>query len=179
MTPLTRGCAVTMFLAVAADAALAQTTSKSGPLARQLVAALEAAKLDSIAAKDPAARDVYVGALYISGFQLLVVSGSYSAPMLLDARISKKEYRDTYMDLTGASTPATRIMIEDLGADGLKAKREDNAPFDVVSTAGKSTQFDSDWRKQKLSEEEYMKAFSAADERYASMLQALIAQTGK
>ena len=109
----------------------AQTTSKSGPLAKQLVAALEAAKMDSIAAKDPAGPDVYVGALYISGFQLLVVSGSYAAPTLLDARISKKEYRDTYLDLTGASTPATRIMIEDLGADGLKAKREDDAPFDA------------------------------------------------
>ena len=178
MTPLTRGCAVAMFLAVTGDAALAQT-SKSGPLAKQLVAALEAAKLDSIAAKDPAGPDVYVGALYITGFQLLVVSGSYAAPALLDARISKKEYRDTYMDLTGASSPATRIMIEDLGADGLKAKREDNAPFDVVSTAGKSTQFDNEWRKQKLSEEEYMKAFNAADDRYASILQALIAQTGK
>jgi hypothetical protein len=178
MTPLTRGCAVVMFLALIGDAALAQT-SKSGPLAKQLVAALEAAKLDSIAAKDPAGPDVYVGALYITGFQLLVVSGSYAAPALLDARISKKEYRDTYMDLTGASSPATRIMIEDLGADGLKAKREDNAPFDVVSTAGKSTQFDTEWRKQKLSEEEYMKAFSAADDRYASILQALIVQTGK
>ncbi len=178
MSSLARGCVAVILVVLTASSALAQS-SKSAALAKQLVAALEAAKLDSIAAKDPAAPDVYVGALYITGFQLLVVSGSYSAPLLLDARISKKEYRDTYMDLTGASTPATRMMVEDLGADGLKAKREDNAAFDTVSTGGKSTAFDSDWRKQKLSEDEYMKAFSAADDRYARMLQALIAETGK
>lgn len=178
MTPLKRGCAAVILVTATAGGAFAQT-SKSGPLAKQLVAALEAAKLDSIAAKDPTGPDVYAGALYISGFQLLVVSGSYAVPTLLDTRISKKEYRDTYMDLTGASTPATRIMIEDLGADGLKAKREDDAPFDVVSTGGRSTQFDNEWRKQKLSEDDYMKAFSAADDRYAAILTALIAQAGK
>jgi hypothetical protein len=178
MTPLKQGCAAAILVTLTAGGAFAQT-SRSGPLAKQLVAALEAAKLDSIAAKDPTGPDVYAGALYIPGFQLLVVAGSYSAPLLLDARITKKEYRDTYMDLTGASAPATRVMIEDLGADGLKARREDNAPFDVFSTGGKSTQFDNEWRKQKLSEEDYMKAFSAADDRYAAILTVLIAQASK
>ena len=36
-----------------------------------------------------------------------------------------------------------------------------------------------DWRKQKLSEQEYMKAFSTADERYSEVLTALLAQLKK
>src|SRR6476661_2308482 len=103
--------------------------SKSAPLAKQLVAQLDAAKLDSIAAKDPSNQDVYLGALYIKGFQLLVISNKYAVPAALDGRLSKKEYRDLYIDLN--SSPAVgRVFVEDLGADGLKARREDNQPFD-------------------------------------------------
>lgn len=178
MKVLFRGSVAGVLIALFAGSGLAQD-SKSAPLAKQLVAALEAAKLDSIAAKDPEAADVYVGALYISGFQLLVVSGSYSAPVLLDTRIQRKEYRDVYIDLNSASAIATRILIEDLGADGLKAKREENQPFDSVNAGGKQTAFDSDWRKQKISEDDYMKVFSSADDRYAKVLAALIAQAKK
>jgi hypothetical protein len=153
--------------------------SKSAPLAKQLAAALEAAKLDCIAAKDPSAPDVFVAALYFPGVQLLVVSGKYSVPQLLNDRLAKKEYRDTYLDLNGAALPASKIFIEDPGADGLKAKREENQAFDSYEADGKRTMFDGDWKKQKLTEQEYMKAFSAADERYTQILMALIGQLKK
>ena len=39
--------------------------------------------------------------------------------------------------------------------------------------------FDGDWKKQKMSEQDYMKAFSAADERYTQILTALLAQLKK
>jgi hypothetical protein len=152
--------------------------SKSAPLAKQLVAALDAGKLDSIAAKDPSNQDVYLGALYIKGFQLLVIANKYSVPAALDGRLSKKEYRDLYIDLN--SSPANnRVFIEDLGADGLKAKREENQPFDSVEINGARTMLDGDWKKQKLSEEEYMKTFGAADDRYVQILTALLAQLKK
>jgi len=101
-------------LIVASSGASAQE-SKSAPLAKQLVAAMEAAKLDSIAAKDPAAPDVFIGALYIQGTQLLVISGQYSAPSLLADRIAKKEYRDVYIDLSSASV-AGRLTRSSTGA---------------------------------------------------------------
>ena len=151
--------------------------SKSAPLAKQLASALDAAKLDSIAAKDPDAPDAFAAALYFPGMQLLVVSGKYSVPQLLNTRLTNKEYRDVYLDLNGAAT--AKIFIEDPGADGLKAKRESNQPFDQVETAGKRTMFDGDWKTQKLSEQDYMKAFAAADERYAQILTALLAQLKK
>jgi hypothetical protein len=153
--------------------------SKSAPLAKQLAAALDAAKLDCIAAKDPSAPDVFVAALYFPGVQLLIVSAKYSVPQLLNERLAKKEYRDTYLDLNGASVPASKVFLEDPGADGLKAKREENQAFDSYEADGKRTMFDGDWKKQKLSEQDYMKAFADADVRYTQILTALIAQLKK
>ena len=151
--------------------------SKSAPLAKQLAAALDAAKLDSIAAKDPNGADVFDAALYFPGTELLVVSGRYSVPQLLTTRLTNKEYRDVYLDLNGAAT--AKVFIEDPGADGLKAKRESNTAFDQAEVDGKRTLFDGDWKAQKLSEQDYTKAFAAADERYTQILTALLAQLRK
>lgn len=153
--------------------------SKSAPLAKQLAAALEEGKLDSIAAKDPSAPDAFAAALYFPGLQLLVISGKYSVPQLLTERVGRKEYRDVYLDLNGASIADTKVFIEDPGADGLKAKREDNQAFDQCEMAGKRTMFNGDWKTQKMSEQDYMKAYSAADDRYSQILTALLAQAKK
>ena len=100
--------------------------SKSASLAKQLAAALDAAKLDSIAAKDPTAPDIFCAALYFPNSQLLVVSAKYTVPQLLNDRLNKKEYRDTYIDLNSASVPASKVFIQDAAADGLKAKISEN-----------------------------------------------------
>ena len=47
-----------------------------------------------------------------------------------------------YLDLNGASIPSSKVFVEDLGADGLRAKRNENQPFDVYESAGKRTDFD-------------------------------------
>src|ERR1700730_865804 len=138
--------------------------AKSPALARELAAALDAAKLTSLAAKDPSQPDRYVAALYFPGSQLLVVSARYSAPLILDDKLAKKDYREIYIDLNSASIAESKLFIEDPAADGLKAKRAEGQPFDTYEVGGKRTAFDGDWKGQKLSEEEYLKAFSAADE---------------
>ena len=120
-----------------------------------------------------------MAALYFPNMQLLVVSAKYTAPQLLIAKVGKKDYRDVYIDLNSASVPESKIFVEDLGADGLKAKREENQPFDTFEQAGKRTVFDSDWKKQKLTEQDYMKAFAGADDQYARILMALLAQLKK
>lgn len=153
--------------------------SKSSALAKQLTAALDAAKLDSIAAKDPSAADTYVAALYFAGSPLLVVSAKYTVPQLLDTRLTKKEFRDTYIDLSSASVPETKIFIQDAGADGMKVKHEDGQAFDSYEVGGKPLLFDGDYKRQKLSEQDYLKAFTAADDRYTVMLTALLAQLKK
>jgi len=158
---------------------LSAQESKSAPLAKELAAALEAGKLDSIAAKDPSAPDAFAAALFFPGLQLLVISGKYSVPQLLTERVGRKEYRDVYLDLNGASIADSKMFIEDPGADGIKAKREDNQAFDQCEIAGKRTMFNGDWKAQKMSEQDYMKAYTAADDRYSQILAALLAQVKK
>ena len=179
---MTRVAVVAVVLTLSMSAtALAQEgkDAKSPSLARQLAAALDGAKLDSIAAPDPSNPDTFVAALYFANMQLLVVSARYTAPQLLVAKVAKKDYRDVYIDLNSASVPESKIFVEDLGADGLKAKREENQPFDTYEQAGKRTVFDSDWKKQKLTEQDYMKAFSGADDQYSKILTALLAHLKK
>jgi hypothetical protein len=66
-----------------------------------------------------------------------------------------------------------------MGADGLRAGHDAGQPSDAYEAEGKRTIFDGDWKKQKLTEEEYMKAFSAADQRYFDILSVLLAQLQK
>jgi hypothetical protein len=172
MKAMWSACLASVFVGVLAGAASAQE-SKSASLARQLAAALDAAKIDTVAVKDPGSPNAYVGVFYLKGSQLLVVGGNYSAPQLLDARISRREFRDAYIDLNSASEPGSRILIEDAGADGLKAVRGASSLFDAVNVAGKRTPFD---KPQPTPDE--MKAFQAADERYASLLTTLLRAVG-
>jgi hypothetical protein len=147
--------------------------SKSVALAKELTALLEAKKLDSIAARAPSAADQYVAALYFPG-QLLVVSARYSAPPVLNEKIARSEFKDVYIDLNAASIPDSKVLITDLGADGLRPKREANMPFDLQDTNGRGIRFDGNWREDKMSEEDYMKAFSQADQTYITALEVLI-----
>ncbi len=158
--------------------ALAQD-AKSAALVKELTQLLDQTKLDSIAAKDPSASDLFVAALYFPGSQLLVVSARYAAPLILSEKVSKKDFREIYTDLNSAAVEGTRTLVMDIGADGLKPKKDENR-FDTCDIGAKSYVFDGDWKKQKLaSEAEYTKAFADADARYARMLTALIAQAKK
>src|SRR5262245_35528299 len=173
------GGSVTVVSLLAQPVPASAQEGKSAALAKQLTAALDSAKLDSIAAKDPGAADMFVAALYFPGSQLLVVSAKYSVPQLLDARILKKEYRDTYIDLSSASVIETKVFIQDSGADGMKAKNQDGQAFDSYESGGKPLNLDGDWKKQKLTEQEYMKAFTAADDKYSQLLTALLGHLKK
>lgn len=147
--------------------------SRSASLAKELTALLQEKKLDSIAARAPSAPDQFVAALFFPG-QLLVISARYSSPPVLMERIARSEYRDVYIDLNSAAIPESRVLITDLGADGLKPRREPNQPFDAQDVNGKALRFDGNWREDKMSEDEYMKAFAQADQNYTAALEVLI-----
>ena len=152
---------------------------KSAAMATELARLMDQAKVDSIAAKHPTLPDSYIGALYFAGSQLLVVAAKYAVPQLLDQKLQSKEYRDVYIDLNSASVPETKIFISDLGVNGLKARREDNQPFDTAELGGKTYSFDGEWRRAKLSEDEYMKQYQNAEQEYEKMLEALLGQLKK
>jgi len=50
---------------------------------------------------------------------------------------------------------------------------------DIFEASGKQTIFDGDAKKQKMSDQDYQKAFGAADDRYSQILTALLAQVKK
>jgi hypothetical protein len=170
MKVIARGCLAGVLVLGLSGASQAQE-SKSSSLVTQLTAALDAGKLDSVAAKDPSKPDVFIAALYFPGSQLLVVSAKYAQPDLLVGRLGKKEYRDMYLDLQSASA-GSKVFVRDTGADGLKPKTYDSVDIDAGTVS-----FDGDWRKQKIaSEDDYQKALADADERYNQLLTVLLAR---
>lgn len=147
--------------------------SKSAPFASELVKLLDARKLDAVAGSR-GANNEFVAAMYFPGSQLVVVNAKSSVPDRMKYLILQKSYKDLYVELNGAVDQSSKTFISDLGANGLQFRREKNQPFDTVDATGKSTAFDGDWRKAKISEQEYTKQYLAHDEEYSQMLQALI-----
>jgi hypothetical protein len=159
---------------VSATVLTAAEDSKSAGVAKELMQALDAAKLDAIAVADPSTPGTFIAAIYIPETQFLVVSAAYSAPALLVDKIKTGDYRGVYMDLHAAATAGTKIFVQDMGPDGL-ISRNDNG--DSWEQGGKTTIFDGDWKKGKSTAAEYLKTYTDADERYARMLSLLVTQT--
>ena len=118
--------AIVGLMLVCLPSTAAAQASKSAAIAKELVQVMDAKKLDSIAAKTPAGEGHYAAALYFPNVQLLVISGHYSAPQLMEPRLAGKQYRDTYMELSGTVTPDTKIFVQDMGEPGLSPKKQEN-----------------------------------------------------
>jgi hypothetical protein len=180
MPRFARPCLGTAALLVSATALtaslLAAQESKSAPAAKELVQTLDAAKLENIATADPADPGAFIAALYIPGTQLLVVSAKYLAPALLTERIAAKDYMSVYIDLQSASVHGSKIFVQDAGADGLRAKPDGDQAADTFEQSNKTINFEGDAKKAKMSDADYTKTYTDADERYAKMLSALVAQ---
>lgn len=161
-------------LGVTEAARAAEAPSKSEGPAKELAKLLDDRKLDSFAARDPENPDQFVAVLYFQGMQMLLVAAKYAAPQIFEQRLVQKNYRDVYIDLNSASDPKTKLFVEDLGADGLHATREEGKAFDAVDGPVVKMAFDGDWKKKKISEEEYMKAFATADGSYTRLLNVLL-----
>src|SRR5688572_26230462 len=136
--------------------------SKSAALAAELCKLLDDNKLDSIAAKQ--SDDQYVGALYFPGTQLLVVKGKLGSNARMADLLENKECQEVYVELSGAAERQTRVLVMDLGANGVRCRREGNQAFDTDGVDPKSFRFDGEWSQGKVSENDYRKAFADTDE---------------
>jgi hypothetical protein len=169
--------AASLLLALAAAVPAEAQDAKSTALVKELVNLLQQQKLDSVAARHGDA-DEFVAALHFPG-QLLLIVARTTAPAVINEKLIRREYRDVYIDLNSASIPESRVMISDGGADGMRARREPNLPFDTYDADGKSIRFDGNWREDRMSEKDYMASFSKAEELYVSALTALINELKK
>ena len=172
--PLVGVVVILTCVAAAAGRLSAGEDSKSATPARQLTQLLDAAKLEGIAAADPASPDTFVAALYFPGAQLLVISAKYTAPTLLVDKINTGDFRGVYMDLHSASVKETRMFVQDHGADGLMDHAVGGG-VDAFDQADKSHSLGGA-KKEKTTEAEYTKLYTSADDRYAKMLAVLLAQ---
>ena len=180
MTRSLSSFALIFALAVGAATPLAapQGAGKTQALAKELTSLLQQQKLDAIAAR--LGEDQFAAVLFFPGVQLLVVSARYVAPVLLNEKIITRQYREVYLDLASASVPDSKLFIEDMQGDGLRPRREDDTPFDIV-TKGTAAAFtlDGDHRKKKISEDEYLRTYGDFEGSYEKILIALIAQAKK
>ena len=176
-----RASAIVFLVSLLGAAGLAspvRAQDRSAALAKELTGLLKQQKLDSVAARHPAAADQFVAALYFPG-QLLVVWARTLAPAVVNEKLIRREFRDVYIDLNSASIPESRVMISDGGADGLRATRETNQPFDTHDANGKGMRFDGNWREDRMSEQDYMKLYAQADQAYVTALEALLNELKK
>jgi hypothetical protein len=168
----------TLVVLTASASAWAQEP-KSAASARELAQLLNNMKVEAIAARLPNSTDEFAGAMVFPG-QLMVVWAKTVAPERMNERIVKKEYKDVYADLNSASVPDSRHFVMDLGADGLKFRpATKGGAADTHDLNKKSIRFDGNWKEDKMSEADYMKAHADADAAYAAATNALIAALKK
>jgi hypothetical protein len=161
---------------VSAQPAGSNTAAPVKELAALLTGAGGGAGALFVAAEDPTDKTRFVAAMLLPDLQLLLVSASYTAPVLLRERVLTRKYRDAYQDLQAASVVAGKLVIDDLLANGLAVKPAKNQAADAATLAGRTITFDGQWRKAKVSEADYTSAFTTAEQEYTRLLALLIAQ---
>jgi len=178
--PSRLAAALVVAVSLAYPFSAAAQESRTVALAKELISLLDAAKKDCAAARVIGSNDEFVAIMYFPGAQFLAIQSKYAAPPLLNERIVQRNFKEVYLDLNGATDPAGRVVIEDLQANGLKVKNASNEPSDYFArgTAPRFP-FDGQWKKRKLSQDEYMKTFAEADAAYTKMLEAVIAEFKK
>ena len=146
----------------------------SADAAGDLVYALDGSGFHAIATADPEEPGRFVAALYIPGSQLLVVSALHPSVDAVAYRISRREYREVYLDLQGSPTPEDKFFVQDASADGILSALPDSGDVDVLYEDGvRQTLFNGDFEAQHLTSAEYNARLTAADARYARLLKLL------
>jgi len=158
-------------LALASATPSAQTEPRSAQLAKQLVSAMTARQLDAIAAPDPDEPGRFIAALVFPEVQLLAVSSRHKAADYLTLQIAKKQFREVYV-LLQESSAATRLMVQDMGCDGLVTDANNVDTF--YEGADEIMRFDSKWQAQSLIEATYTAKQKVADEKYSRLLTVLL-----
>jgi hypothetical protein len=158
--------------------AAAPAPSPTGGLVKELTDLLTAQKLDAVAARLDS--DTFAAALYIPGSELIAISAKYAAPPFLNEKILGRKYNDAYADLSTTPASDSKVLIEDVKADGIRAQPGKGEASDTV-TRGTSAPFqlDGKWKDHKIALDDYTKAFQDAEAAYRKILEALIAELKK
>lgn len=164
--------------ATAQQAPAAAPGATSPPKVKELIGLLTAKKLETFAAPENGPK--FVAVLHIPGVQLLLASASYGRPLDFDYYLFHKKYQDMYQELKSSPLSVEKFFVEDTLADGLVVIPPKSGGIDVVTIGGERRIFDGDFadprrkNQKKITQDDYFKAYSSADARYAALLDVLI-----
>lgn len=149
--------------------------SATAALVKELADLLAAQKLDAVAARLDG--ETFAAALFIPGSELVAISAKYTAPAFLNEKILGRQYKDAYADLSTTAAAESKMLIEDVRADGIRAQPGKGEAFDII-TRGVSAPFqlDGKWKDRKMAQDVYAKTFDDAETSYRRILEALIAE---
>ena len=156
-------------VALSTPAAAQESRPGTSPVVvKQLVAAMAARQIDTIAAVDPEEPGRLLGALVV-GDQLMVMSTRHKAAEYLELQIGKRQFREVYMSLQDGIAEG-RLFFHDLGCDGFGT-----GDLDIFYEGAKGrTLLDGNWMAQGLTEVEYTEKRRAAEEKYVRALSTLL-----
>ena len=144
----------------------------SSAAANNLVTLMTAKGLDAFAVQDPTEPDRFVAAMLVPNVQLLVAAAKTRAPEYLRDQLRQHQYREVYAGLFSGADSQSRLFFQDMGCDGLSL--EGSGSTDIMYERGTDqTVFDGDWKRQKLSKEQYDEKLRKADAEYGRLLQIL------
>jgi hypothetical protein len=147
-------------------------TASSRESAQALVQAMSAKHMDAFAVVDPADASHFVAVRLYPG-QLLLITGRYPAPTNLTYDMAQRHYAEIYSALYASVEPDGRLFVQDMGADGLAASRNDAADI-VYEQAG--TQWIVDRGPSGKARDPYDAMYTEVDRRYAAALKLLLSQ---
>ena len=191
-SPATRGVAAAVIAVMLGVTSVGFTQAPAPPPAstsaakvKELTALLQSRKLEAYAARVPGQPGRHVAVLHIPGVQLLAVSALYEKVSDLDYRLYHKDFMNAYLDLRTGVLSKERWFVEDSRADGLVPVPGKELAPDSVTAGTEQRTFDGDFadprrrNQKKISQDDYFKAYIAADAQYAAMLDILLAELKK
>jgi hypothetical protein len=163
--------------------------AKSAVAVKELIGLLDGKQLDTFAAKDS---DPYkfVAAMYVKGVQMFGVAATYDRPGDIDYFLDHKDFKSAYESLRSSSYSKDRFIADDSECNGLVAQPKSSQPNDDVVVGMTRWTFDGVFvdpkhadpkhpDPKKPSFDDYLKAYTDADERYTHILTVLIDELKK
>ena len=156
--------------------------AQSVALAREVSDLMVKSKKECVVMEHSAVYGGYIAALNVPGAKLTVVTARFKDTTSMAYKLYQKDCMGAYADLSAAVDAVDRVVVDDIGGDGLTALPKKDVPRDAITRDGKTTKFDGDvkvLKQQKIPAEDFMKAFTAADETYTQLLRLLSAELKK
>lgn len=156
----------------------------SSAKAKELGALMKSKKLEVFAVREASSPNRFVAVMVMPDVQTLLVSAAYSRASDMEFYLYQKDYMNAYRGLKSGALASDAFFVEDVLGDGLVPVPGRNTPPDSV-TVNKTLQIfegPADPRKRndkRMAADAYAKTFGDADERYARLLDEILAELKK